>query len=89
VPSDPAERQHPSRTLLILVIAGLAYALAQTTVVLASSAVAGVAVDAGFTDAFLISAAVALGSALVAVCIPRVAADAHDRPLSAVEMAGA
>jgi MFS family permease len=57
--------------------------------ILASSAVAGVAVDAGFRDAFLVSAGVALGSAVIAACIPRVAADAHDQPRGAVELAGA
>jgi MFS family permease len=56
--------------------------------ILASTAVAGVAVDAGFRDAFLVSAAVALGSAVIAVCIPRVAAvDADGRPHSAAAMA--
>jgi EmrB/QacA subfamily drug resistance transporter len=58
--------------------------------ILASSAVAGVAVDSGFTDAFLVSAGIALGSAVIAVFIPRVgAADAPDRAVGAVEMAGA
>jgi predicted MFS family arabinose efflux permease len=58
--------------------------------VLASGAVAGVAADAGFRDAFLVSAGVALGSALIAVCIPRVSVDAYDQPIDAVEqLAGA
>jgi EmrB/QacA subfamily drug resistance transporter len=58
--------------------------------ILASSAIAGVASDAGFRDAFAVSAGVALGSALIAVCIPRVdGADAPDHPRGAVEMAGA
>jgi EmrB/QacA subfamily drug resistance transporter len=58
--------------------------------ILAASAVSGVATDAGFADAFLVSAGVAVCAAAVAVFIPRVsaAAAAAGGP-AAVEMAGA
>jgi EmrB/QacA subfamily drug resistance transporter len=51
--------------------------------ILASSAVAGIATDAGFTHAFLVSAAVALCAAVVAVFIPR-AGQVHERALAEV-----
>lgn len=57
--------------------------------ILAASAVAGVAVDAGFRDAFLVSAGVALVSAAIAICIPRVPVNAAERARGAVEMAEA
>jgi EmrB/QacA subfamily drug resistance transporter len=57
---------------------------------LAASAVSSIATDTGYTDAFLVSAGVALCSAAVAVCIPRVGGDdARSRARNAVEMAGA
>jgi hypothetical protein len=51
--------------------------------ILASSAVAGIATDAGFTHAFLVSAAVALCAAVVAVFIPH-AGQVHESALAEV-----
>jgi sugar phosphate permease len=51
---------------------------------LAASAVGGVARDSGFTDAFAVSAGVAVVAGLVALAIPRTRASAHATALEEV-----
>jgi hypothetical protein len=52
--------------------------------VLAASAVAGVPTDAGFTNAFAVSAAVAACAAVAALLIPRARAHAHASSLDEI-----
>jgi EmrB/QacA subfamily drug resistance transporter len=56
--------------------------------VIASSAVAGVATDAGFTHAFAVSAGVALCAGVVAIVIPRTPRHAHAPVLEELGAAG-